>query len=179
MRNPLTRELTLSALMCALIAVCAQVIIPLPPVPLSLSLLAVYIAGALLGPLWGAAAAGSYVLLGAAGMPVFAGFAGGFSVLLGPTGGFLFGYVLCAAVSGSVVRRLGMTRRALWAALLAGTVCCYLPGVFWFCAVTGSTLSAALSACILPFLPGDALKISLAASLCLRLHKPLRAMMVL
>lgn len=179
MRNPLTRELTLSALMCALIAVCAQVIIPLPPVPISLSLLAVYIAGALLGPVWGGAAAGSYALLGAAGMPVFAGFSGGASALLGPTGGFILGYVLCAFVSGAVIRRFGMSRRTLWAALIAGTVCCYLSGMLWFCAVTGSTLPAAFSACILPFLPGDALKIALAVSLCLRLHKPLRAMMLL
>lgn len=179
MRNPLTRELTLSALLCALIAVCAQVIIPLPPVPLSLALLAVYIAGALLGPAWGAAAAGGYVLLGAVGMPVYAGFAGGFSVLLGPTGGFLFGYVLCAAVSGAVVRRFGFARRVLWPALIAGTVCCYLAGMHWFCAVTGSALPAAFSACVLPFLPGDALKMALAVSLCLRLHRPLRAMMLL
>lgn len=179
MRSPLTRQLTLSALMCALIAVCAQVIIPLPPVPLSLSLLAVYIAGALLGPVWGASAAGSYVLLGAAGMPVYAGFSGGVSVLLGPTGGFLLGYVFCAAVSGAIARRLGFSRRALWIAMLIGTACCYLTGTLWFCAVTGSVPAAAFSACVLPFLPGDALKIALAVSLCLRLSKPLRAMMLL
>lgn len=179
MRSPLTLQLTLSALMCALIAVCAQVIIPLPPVPISLSLLAVYIAGALLGPVWGATAAVSYALLGAAGMPVFAGFAGGVSVLLGPTGGFLLGYVLCAALSGAIVRRFGMTRRTLWIAMLTGTVICYLCGLLWFCAVTGTALAAAFSVCVLPFLPGDTLKIALAASLCLRLHKRLRAMMIL
>ena len=179
MRSPLTRQITLSALMCALICVCSQIIIPLPPVPLSLSLLAVYIAGALLGPVWGAAATGCYVLLGAAGMPVYAGFAGGFSVLLGPTGGFILGYVCCAAVSGAIVRRFGMSRRILWAALLLGTCCCYLTGTLWFCFVTGSALSAAVSSCILPFLPGDMLKVALAAALCVRLRKPLQAMMIL
>ena len=179
MRRLITKQLTLSALLCALIAVCAQVHIPLPPVPVSLSLLAVYLSGALLGPAWGAAAAGCYVLLGAAGMPVFSGFAGGVSALLGPTGGFLLSYAPSSAAVGAAVRRFGFTRRALWAGMAAGTLLCYLMGTLWFSAAAGSTLRAAFSACVLPFLPGDALKMALAVSLCMRLHRALRAMMIL
>lgn len=179
MRRPIARQLTLSALMCALIAVCAQILIPLPPVPVSLSLLAVYLSGALLGPVWGAAAAGCYALLGAAGMPVFAGFSGGISALLSPTGGFILGYAPCAFVIGAALRRFGFIRRALWSGMISGTLLCYLMGTLWFSAVTGSTPLAAFCACVLPFLPGDALKMALAVSLCLRLHRALRAMMIL
>lgn len=176
MRSRISQNLTFAALCGAIIAVCAQVQIPLPPVPLSLSLLAVLITGVLLGPVWGAAAVGGYVLLGAAGLPVFAGFTGGVSVLLGPTGGFLWGYILCAYAAGRLAQRFGFSRRSLYAAMLCGTLLCYIPGTLWFMAVSGCTPAAALGACVLPFLPGDAVKIALAAALCLRLEKPLRAM---
>lgn len=176
MRFAFTQRLTLAALMCALTAVCAQIQIPLPPVPASLALLGVYLCGALLGGRWGAASLGAYVLLGAAGLPVFAGFAGGVSVLFGPTGGFLPGYVLCAAVTGSLSRRLGFTRRGLILSMAAGTCACYLPGAAWFCLSSGTGLLSALSACVLPFLPGDALKILLGAHLCLRLRPALRGL---
>lgn len=176
MRTGFTQKMTLAALMCALICVCSQIQIPLPPVPLSLSLLAVYLAGSLLGPSWSAAAAGAYVLLGAAGLPVYAGFAGGVSVLFGPTGGFLLGYIACAWLCGSIVRRFGFSRRALILSMSAGTLACYLPGALWFMLLTGMDLSGTLAACVLPFLPGDALKVLLAAALARRMEKPLRSM---
>ena len=119
MRKNSTAVLVLSALMCALVAVLSQLQIPLPPVPLSLALLGVHLCGVLLPGRWGAAAVGAYVLLGALGVPVYAGFSGGPSVLLGPTGGFLFGYALCAALEGALIRRLGFSRRTLAAAMLS------------------------------------------------------------
>ena len=176
MRTGFTQKMTLAALMCALMCVCSQIAIPLPPVPLSLSLLAVHLCGALLGPSWGAAAAGAYVLLGSAGLPVFAGFAGGFSILFGPTGGFLLGYIACAWIVGMLVHRVGFSRRALILSMSAGTLLCYLSGVFWFMLLTGTDLAGSLAVCVLPFLPGDVLKILLAAALTRRMQKPLRAM---
>ena len=175
MRAKTTQRLTLSALLCALCAVLSQILIPLPPVPISLSLLGVHLSGALLGRRWAAAAVGCYVLLGAVGVPVFAGFSGGVSVLLGPTGGFLFGYILCAWIVGRIARR-SSSRRVLLLAMAAGTLACYALGTAWFSFVSGTNLAGSLSACVLPFIPGDALKILLAASLCLRVQKPLRAM---
>jgi biotin transport system substrate-specific component len=174
MRSKGTQRLTLSALLCALCAVLSQIQIPLPPVPISLSLLAVHLCGALLGSRWGAAAVGCYVALGAVGVPVYAGFSGGVSVLFGPTGGFLFGYILCAWISGRLTARLGFSRRGLLIAMAAGTLSCYTLGTAWFMLVTGSGLSASLTACVFPFIPGDVLKAVLAAALCLRLQKPLR-----
>lgn len=176
MRTAFTQRLTLAALLCTLLCVCSQIQIPLPPIPISLSLLAVHTAGALLGASWGAAAVSCYVLLGAVGVPVFAGFGGGLSALFGPTGGFLFGYIASAAVTGALVRRFGFTRKSLILSMAAGTLACYLPGTAWFMITSHTHFTAALSACVLPFLPGDLLKILCAALLAARLQKPLRSM---
>lgn len=176
MRAKTTLRLTLSALLCALCAVLSQIQIPIPPVPLSLSLLGVHLSGALLGRRWAAASVGCYVLLGAVGVPVYAGFSGGVSVLFGPTGGFLLGYILCAWIVGFITQRFGFTRQTLPLSMSAGTLLCYLPGTVWFSFVSGTTLSSSISVCVLPFIPGDLIKIILAASLCLRIQKPLRAM---
>lgn len=175
MRTRTTQRLTLSALLCALLCVLSQIQIPLPPVPISLSLLGVHLCGALLGSRWGTAAVGCYVALGAVGVPVFSGFAGGISVLFGPTGGFLFGYIPCAFASGELSRRLGFSRRVLCLSMAAGTAICYTLGTLWFALTTGSGFAASLTACVLPFIPGDLLKILLAASLSMRLQKPLRS----
>lgn len=175
MRSNATQKLTLSALLCALCAVLSQIQIPLPPVPVSLSLLAVHLCGALLGPRWGTASISCYVALGALGVPVYAGFCGGVSVLFGPTGGFLFGYILCAWIVGALSQRLGFTRKGLMLSMAAGTLVCYALGTAWFSLTTGANLTGSLAACVLPFIPGDALKIFLAAILCLRLQKPLRS----
>ena len=176
MRTSSTQKLTLCALFCALLCVCSQIQIPLPPVPLSLSLLAVHLCGALLGSRSGAASVAAYVLLGAAGVPVFAGFSGGFSVLIGPTGGYLFGYILCAWLVGRLTARFGFSRCSLILSMAAGTFLCYVPGTAWFMLVTGSSFAASLSSCVLPFLPGDLLKVLFAAFLSRRLQKPLHAM---
>lgn len=176
MRTAFSQKLTLAALLSALLAILSQIQIPMPPVPISLSLLAVYLAGALLGRRWGATSAGVYVALGAAGVPVFSGFSGGLSALLGPTGGFLAGYILCAWLVGLLTQKTGFSRRSLLLSMAVGTAACYASGTLWFVLSTGTALRAALAVCVLPFLPGDLIKILLASSLCLRLQKPLRAM---
>lgn len=176
MRTNATGSLTLAALMCALTAVLAQIQLPLPPVPVSLALLGVHLCGCLLPRRTGAAAVAAYVLLGAAGLPVLAGFAGGPSAIFGPTGGFVLGYFFAACAEGMMMRRRPYTARPLAAAMLVGTAVCYLCGLAWFMMTTGSSLLSALGVCVLPFLPGDALKILAGVRLCLRLQKPLRTM---
>lgn len=174
MRKTATAELIFAALMCALCCVLSQVQFPLPPVPVSLALLAVHLCGTLLPARLSAAALGAYVLLGAAGLPVFAGFLGGPSALFGPTGGYLFGYILCAVLEGRLLERLPFTRRTLFLSMALGTLACYTLGTVWFMALTGTKWWASLTMCVFPFIPGDALKIILAVSVSMRLRKALR-----
>ena len=175
-RSALTRNLVLAALLTALTAVCSQIQIPLPMVPINLALFAVHLAGALLGAKWGALSMTAYALLGVVGAPVFAGFSSGPAVLFGKTGGYILGYILCALLVGLISRRIGYTARGLVIAMVAGVAACYVFGTIWFMVITGMSLQLSMTYCVLPFLPGDAVKIALATLLALRLRKPLQAM---
>ena len=119
-----------------------------------------------------------YLILGAIGVPVFAGFRGGPSVLVGATGGFIAGYMVCALVVGILVEKIykagvNGTRRIILViiSLAAGLFCCYALGMVWFMHLTGSGLAAGLMSCVVPFLIGDGLKIALATVLIDRLRK--------
>lgn len=170
MRTGRVQEMVYSAVFAALIAVCAQIQIPLPPVPVNLALLAVHLASALLGAKAAGGAAGAYALLGAMGLPVFSGMTGGPGVLFGPTGGFILGYILSAAVTAWLLRGgRGFGRMCL--AMACGTLCCYGLGTIWFMVLTGTGLITALGWCVLPFLPGDAAKVLLAAAVARRMKR--------
>lgn len=175
-RFALTQRIVLAALFAALMAVCSQIQIPLPMVPINLALFAVHLCGALLGAKWGALSISAYVLLGLVGAPVYAGFASGPAALFGKTGGYILGYILSAFLVGLLSRRIGFTFKGLCLSMLVGVVACYAFGTVWFMAVTGLNLMTSLAYCVIPFLPGDAVKIVLAALLALRLKKPLQAL---
>ena len=175
MKKADTRRLVFCALFTALIAVFSQLQLPIGPVPVSLATLGVMLCGLLLGWRFGALAVGAYILLGAVGVPVFAGFRGGIGVIAGPTGGFLIGYMPLAAICGLgmlfAAKKLWIRAVSLTALCIAGTAVLYAIGTAWFCAVTGSTLTAAIAVCVLPFLPGDALKIAACIILTLSLKR--------
>ncbi len=175
-RFALTQRIVLAALFAALMAVCSQIQIPLPMVPINLALFAAHLCGALLGAKWGALSISAYVLLGLVGAPVYAGFASGPAALFGKTGGYILGYILSAFLVGLLSRRIGFTFKGLCLSMLVGVVACYAFGTVWFMAVTGLNLMTSLAYCVIPFLPGDAVKIALAALLALRLKKPLQAL---
>lgn len=176
MRVHLTRRLVLAALFVSLTAVFAQIQLPLPGVPVSLSLLSVLLCGALLGARWGALSMAAYVLLGVIGVPVYAGFLSGPGSLFGPTGGFIAGYILCAWIVGKLCAALGFSRKALGLSMTAGVLACYMSGSLWFMLVTHTEPAAVLSTCVLPFLPGDAFKIALAAQLVRRMRSAVRGL---
>ena len=162
----------LSCLFAALISVGAYIAVPLPgtPVPVVLQNLFIMLAALLLGPGWGLAAVLVYLSLGTLGLPVFAGGAGGFARFLGPTGGYLLGYVPAALAIG-FVSRLG-ARRRWWRdalALLAGELLVYGIGLPWLKAAIHADWAKALSAGLLPFMLGDAVKAVLAVVLAGRL----------
>ena len=136
----------------ALIVVMAQISIPMPAgVPMTLQTLIIPLAGIILGKGRGTIAALIYVLLGAVGVPVFAGFAGGLGIVLGVTGGFIVSFPLMAFAAG-----LGYEKNqkfGIWIGLVLGAVLNYLIGTIWFAIVTGSSLMAGFTACVLPFIP--------------------------
>lgn len=156
-----TRDMTLTAVMAALICIAGPLVVPVGPVPLSLATFAVYLAGAVLGKKRGTIAVGLYLLIGIIGVPVFSGFSGGFQKLAGVTGGYLAGYLPCAFLSGLGAERAEKSGRKwlLPALAAAGTAALYALGTAWFMIQTGNTACAALGLCVVPFLPGDAVKI--------------------
>lgn len=159
-----TKDLAACALMAAATAVCAQISVPLPSgVPLTLSVAAVFLTGAVLGPGLAFASQLVYLLLGAFGLPVFAGFSSGLGTLLGPTGGYLLVYPLMAAAVALGRRLWGGRLPSLAASMLIALLLCYAGGTAWFMAATEKSLAVSLSACVFPFVPVDLCKIALAS----------------
>ena len=177
MKKNRAADLSLCALFTALSAVLSQIAVPIGPVPVNLTLLSVFLAGGLLGAKYGAASQIAYVLLGAAGAPVFAGFAGGPGVIAGKTGGFIAGYIVCAFLVGLAADRLGRRPGILIPAMTAGLAVTYTLGILWFMFVTHIPPAASLTYCIWPFLPGDAVKIGFSAALTTVLYPQLRKAM--
>lgn len=149
----------------ALIALSARIAIPLPfsPVPITGQTFAVLLVGAALGPWRGAAALLAYLAEGAAGLPVFAGVHTGPAALLGPTGGYLFGFVPAAWICGYLAER-GWDRN-VWgtvASMILGNVAIFAVALPWLARFVGSGSVWALG--FWPFIPGDVVKIALAAA---------------
>lgn len=175
--------LSLTALFAALIAAGTFVSIPLPfsPVPIVLQNLFALLAGLVLGPVLGVAAAELYLIAGLIGAPVFAGASGGLARLLGPTGGFLVGYALAAFIAGLIAglpvpgKKIPLWRIILAAA--AGLLVVYVPGVAWLKISTGRTWAAALAGGFVPFIPGDAIKGCIAAAAAPRLRRAAAALL--
>ena len=169
------------AVFTAIIAVMAQISIPMPGgVPMTLQTLAVPLAAIILGTKRGTAAVVVYLLLGAAGVPVFSGFAGGIGKLFGMTGGFLFSFPLMALAAGlgaqlshEVKGNAFVRALPLWTGLVLGAVVNYAVGTAWFMFVADADLMYSLSACVFPFIPTAVLKIVLAGLLGPMLRKTL------
>lgn len=155
------RDLCLIGIFTAIISVLAQISIPMPyGVPMTLQTFAIPLAGVVLGAKNGTYATLAYVLLGAFGVPVFAGFSGGFGIVLGPTGGFILSFPLMALAAGIGVQHNG--KAWLAAGLVLGAVLNYICGMLMFTLVTGRGLQTAFVACVLPFIPTAAIKAVLA-----------------
>ena len=151
------------------VAAAAQVAVPVPlsPVPMTLQPLAVLAVGGLLGGAGGFAALTAYLVLGAVGLPVFAGGAGGALHLVGPTGGYLLAFPVAAGVTGALASRGGVLRTLLACAL--GMALIHLGGVAQL-AILGDNPSAALQVGFVPFFTGDLIKVGLAAAVILGLR---------
>ena len=131
--NTKTKELTLTALMAAIICVLGPLSVPLPfsPVPISLTMIGIYLAVYAVGMWRGTIAVIIYLLLGLVGLPVFSGFSGGPAKLLGPTGGYLIGFVFTALISGFFVDRFWRKRLVSAVGMILGIGVAYIFGTAW------------------------------------------------
>jgi biotin transport system substrate-specific component len=170
-----TRGMVLTSLFAALTALGAMISIPLQPVPIVLSNLFMNMAAALLGGPLGALSQVIYIFIGSLGLPVFSGGKAGIGVLFGPTGGYLIGYVLGAFLIGKMVM---MKKEAgfAWLAfsMAAGLVVVYTAGVLQLSYVASLSLGKAIAVGVLPFVPGDVLKIAVASIVTLKMRERIR-----
>lgn len=127
--NSTTKNLIYCALFAALTAVFSQIAIPIEPVPVNLALFSVFVAGGLLGAAKGSISQAVYILLGAVGAPVFSNLHGGFQVLIGPTGGYIAGYVVAALAAGIVAERFGRKTIPVIIGCVIGLAACYTIGM--------------------------------------------------
>ncbi len=156
------RMTVLAALFAALIAVGAFIAIPIGPVPIVMQNFFVLLAGLLLGPRWGLAACGVYLLAGALGLPVFAGGTGGLGRFFGPTGGYLLAYLPAVFLTGWISQN--KKNAMVWdtLAMILASLVIYGLGVSWLKFSTGMDWPKAVAVGMLPFLLGDVLKIAAA-----------------
>lgn len=159
-----TKSMTMISLMTALICILGPITlaIPISPVPVSFVTLAIYFSVYILGMKRGVVSCLLYLLIGFIGVPVFSAFTGGAGRLVGPTGGYLIGYAFMALISGFFIERWQNQRIMQMIGMILGTLVCYLVGTAWLSIQAGMSFSAALAAGVLPFIPGDAVKIAAA-----------------
>ena len=181
----LRRELVVNKIACRIIGITAFVVlmglgafvrIPLPfsPVPVTLQTMFVLLSGAFLGQGFGTAAQVLYVTLGIAGLPIFSGAGSGLLYLSGPTGGYLFGFIVAGFLTAHLLRKTPHTFWAIFSRLLLADLVIFIFGLLWLKAISGSTLSTLLLIGFVPFIPGDLIKTCVAAALYFRLKTRLR-----
>jgi biotin transport system substrate-specific component len=168
------RMMVYASLFAALTAIGSFLAIPIGPVPIVLQNMFVYLAGLLLGGRWGLASVGVYLLAGACGLPVFAGGLGGIGRFIGPTGGYLIGYLPAVFIIGKMSQKDNPRVVYDVLAMICGTLVLYACGVSWLKIVTGVSPAKALALGMVPFLIGDALKIAAAAAIAKALRPVVR-----
>lgn len=170
------RNMARCALFAALLAVCAWIAVPLGDISFTMQTFAVALTLGLLGGKWGTISILVYLLLGAAGAPVFSGFRGGLGALLGVTGGYILGFALWGLVYWLITALWGTDAKLRLFATILGLLLCYAFGTVWFCFgyLGGSqpmSIGLILTKCVVPYLLPDALKLTLAFFLTQRLRR--------
>ncbi len=160
------RMMVFASMFAAMMAVGAYIKIPLPmsPVPVTLQILFVLLAGAMLGARWGTISVIVYLLLGIAGLPVFSGGSSGLGMIFGPTGGYLVGFIAGAFFVGALCDRYGRKHFHMNAIfMLLGLLFIYLFGIIQLINIANLTLSESLAIGFVPYVPGDILKLLISA----------------
>jgi biotin transport system substrate-specific component len=158
-----TRHLALIGVMSAVICVLGPLSLPIGIVPISLTNLAIYFAVYILGGKKGTLSYIVYLFIGLVGLPVFSGFSGGFPKLAGPTGGYLIGFAFMAFISGIFIDKFSDKIYICFLGMVIGTIVTYIFGTAWLAYVAHMTFNKALAVGVLPFIPGDIIKIFIAS----------------
>lgn len=169
-----TYDMVYIGMFAVLMAICSWISIP-TAIPFTLQTFAIFLAVGVLGGRRGTMAVLVYILLGAAGIPVFSGFTGGVGILMGNTGGYIIGFLFTALFMWGMEKVLGQKSWVLLVSMALGVIICYAFGTAWFMLMyaqnTGAvTLAAVLGWCVIPFLVPDGIKIALAFVLSKRLR---------
>ena len=169
-----TSEMAVVALMTAVLCVLSPFSIPVGPIPISLSTFGLYLAVLILGRRKAVSVCLMYLLIGFIGLPVYSGFSGGAAKLFGPTGGYLFGYVLLTWISGVIVDKFPKNRILCLLALVLGTITCYLLGTVWLAYQMKIGFYEAFLIGVVPFVAGDMIKIGIAVWIGTTVRKRIR-----
>lgn len=170
-----TRDIVYMSVFTAMISICSWISIP-ASIPFTLQTMGVFTTVGLLGGKRGTLTVLTYILLGAIGIPVFAGLTGGVSVLLGTTGGYIIGFLLSALLMWGIETIMGRNQIVLAFSMIAGLIVCYVFGTAWFMIIYTQHsgvigLSTVLGLCVIPFIIPDLIKIGVALFLTNRLKK--------
>lgn len=170
-----TRDIVYMSVFTAMISICSWISIP-ASIPFTLQTMGVFMTVGLLGGKRGTLTVLTYILLGAIGVPVFAGLTGGVSVLLGTTGGYIIGFLLSALLMWGIETIMGRNQIVLAFSMIAGLIVCYVFGTAWFMLIYTQHsgvigLSTVLGWCVIPFIIPDLIKIGVALFLTNRLKK--------
>lgn len=168
------QKMAIIALMTAVLCILAPISIPvfISPVPISLGVLAIYLTAYVLSPLDATISVIIFILLGTFGLPVFSGYSGGLSKLVGPTGGYIIGFLFTVYISSLFIHmKKGIIFDVI--GMITGLALCYILGTIWFSYQQGKGFIASLLLCVVPFLIGDAIKIIVAVILGTQLNNRL------
>lgn len=166
-----TKDITIISICTALMCVLAPISIPLSGgVPISLATFVVMVLALVLKQYKAMCVVGLYLVLGLIGLPVFGGFTSGASILFGMTGGYLFGYILLAYITGLFASKFD-NKAYLFLGMVVGTIALYILGTAYFMKYTGMNLASSMAACVIPFIPGDIVKMVVALIISPRINK--------
>lgn len=155
------KDMTVTALVTAVICIIAPFSVPIAisPIPVTLALFALFLAGIILGKKKGVVCTVIYLLLGMVGLPVFNGFCGGMQKLVGPTGGYLIGYLFLVFFTGWFVEKFPNRILMYFVGGVVGSIVCYAFGTIWFVLQYKVGVLEALTMCVFPYIPLDVLKL--------------------
>ena len=158
-----TRQLTLVGVMAAVTCILGPLSLPIGIIPISLTNLVIYFAVYVLGRKRATLSYIVYLFIGLIGLPVFSGFSGGFTKLFGPTGGYLIGFIFMAFISGIFIDKFSNKIYICFLGMILGTIATYIFGTAWLAYQAHLTFNAALAVGVLPFIPGDLVKMVIAS----------------